>query len=123
MVSQRDDAIRILVEMLNRGEDRDRIQAADKLLRSSNMPRHHIEASMVVLRSIMDDDLAEPRDRVSAADKLKNFDTPRTESARDMARILAAKTDGELQEMMGAFKLPDLASDPDVVLAADPLLQ
>ena len=123
-MSQRDDAIRILVAMLDTGEDRDRITAADKILRSDNMPRHHIDQAMAVLREVMDDKLAEPRDRVNAADKIKNFAVPRTESGRDMAKILAAKTDEELRAMLPAPKpLPDLRYDPGVALITDPLLR
>ena len=113
MVSQREDAIKVLVEMLAAGEDRDRISAADKILRSDKMARDYAERAIAVLREIMDDGMAEPRDRVAAADKLKNFAAPKTESSKDMALMLAAMTDEELRA--GITPLHKL-NDPDPLL-------
>jgi hypothetical protein len=123
-MSQRDDAINIMVEMMGAGMDRDRISAADKILKSDNMPTHHVEAALAVLREVMDNGLAEPRDRVNAADRLKNFATPRTETGRDMAKFLASLTDTEIKERLAKFQPHSLLDDPNIIVfTGDPLLE
>jgi hypothetical protein len=123
-MSERDDAIDIMVEMMGSGMDRDRITAADKILKSANIPRHHYDAALATLREIMADKLAEPRDRVNAADRLRNLAAPRTETPQDMAKFLASLTDTEIKERLAKFQPHSLLDDPNtVVIFRDPLLE
>ena len=112
-MSRRDEAVLILVEMLGADDDKDKITAADKILRSENIERAHIDRAVKVLESIMRDTMAEPRNRVSAADKLKNFAAPRSQTKQDMARVLAGMTNDELRAIVDSAQL-----DPGI----DPLL-
>ena len=104
-MSRRDEAIETLVEMLDADKHCDRINAADKLLRSDNIDSKYIGKAIRTLEIIMNDLGAEPRDRVNAADKLKNFSAPRSQTKQDQARVLAAMSDAELEAIIEAAPL------------------
>jgi len=101
-MSRRDDAITVLVGMLGNEtvKNQDQINAAGKIFKTENIERKLIDRAIHTLEAIMNDEHAEPRDRVNAADKLKDLSTPRDETQRDIARVLAAMTSAELREVI-----------------------
>jgi hypothetical protein len=116
-VSLRDDAIQTLVQLLHSAEDRDRVSAADKLLKSPNISRAYQEEALEVLEEIMTDPLAKPGDRVNAADKLKNHGGIQAPTARDEERQLAMMTDADLEAKLAEYEPPRRLAP-----AQDPLL-
>jgi hypothetical protein len=116
-MSLRDDAISTLVQLLHSAEDRDRVSAADKLLKSANISRAYQEEALKILQEIMEDTFAKAGDRVNAADKLKNHGGIQAPTARDEERQLAMMTDDELREKIAAYEPPRR-----LVPAHDPLL-
>jgi len=107
-MSKRDAAIDVLQSLLGWGEDRDRVSAADKLLRTENLDAKMADEAVATLEEIMNDMDAKSNDRVNAADKLKTH-TAKTRTEHSPGRRLAALTDAELEAIIGG--------------TADPLLQ
>jgi len=108
----RQAAIKTLVEMMRFAEEsRDKIAAADKLLRSGNISRETQEEAIKVLEKIMGNEYAEDRDRVNAADKLKDLAPMKPPTNRDISRQLAAMTDAELDTIISGAEL-DSDGDP-----------
>ena len=109
------DALQVLVDMLSSGEDRDRVAAADKLLRSEHPDKDYFDRAIETLEEVMNDPLAKPNDRVNAADKLKTY-TSKTRTGQSMEYRLAAMTNEELRAIVLSAELPRLSP------AQDPLL-
>jgi hypothetical protein len=116
-LSKRDAALAILVDMLDSGEDRDRVSAADKILRSDNIDRPTLDNALNTLAKIMEDRTAKPGDRVNAADKLRTH-AGKTSTPQSLARRLAALTDEELHAIVDEYQIPRRLE-----VAVDELLQ
>jgi hypothetical protein len=99
-MSKRDAAIDVLQSLLGWGEDRDRVSAADKLLRTENLDAKMADEAVATLEEIMNDMDAKSNDRVNAADKLKTH-TAKTRTEHSPGRRLAALTDAELDAIIG----------------------
>lgn len=91
--------------MLDADEDRDRVSAADKLLRTENLDKETADKATTVLVQIMQDQGAKPGDRVNAADKLKTH-TTKTRSEHSVERRLASLNDAELDAIIEAHEIP-----------------
>jgi len=99
-MSRREEALKVLIDRMdNAAEDRDKIAAADKILRSDNIAKEVQERAIAVLEAIMNDWTAEDRDKINAADKLKDRPTPRAATALDKVRLIAAMTNQELRDI------------------------
>jgi len=114
-MSTREAAIGVLVKMLEALEDRDRVSAADKLLRSEGIDKATADLATETLVGIMNNTLAKPSDRVNAADKLKTYGS-KSRTEHSLERRLAAMTDAELHAIVDAHEIPRR-------LELDPLLQ
>ena|SRR5208337_752486 len=114
-MSTREAAVGVLIKMLDSAEDRDRISAADKLLRADDIDKATSDLASATLVSIMNDAMAKPGDRVNAADKLRVHGS-RSRTEHSLERRLAAMTDAELHAIVDAHEIPRR-------LELDPLLQ
>jgi len=109
-------ALATLVLLLDSAEDRDRVSAADKLLRSESIDKDDAEKAIATLTEVMNDEFAKAGDRVNAADKLKGYSV-KTRTEMSTARKLAALTDEELDGVIVGAELPRLGGH-----SVDPLL-
>jgi hypothetical protein len=103
-MSLRETALSVLFEMLTTGDYKDRINAAGKILKSTNVAEEHTMRAVAVLKEIMNDERADPRDRTNAAGMLKDY-SPKPQTARDQMRVLAMMTDTELQTIVDQHEL------------------
>ncbi len=103
-MSLRETALSVLFEMLTTGDYKDRINAAGKILKSTNVAEEHTMRAVKTLTDIMSNENAEPRDRVNAAAALKDY-TPKKLTERDQMRILAMMTNAELAAIVDSHEL------------------
>ncbi len=100
---------------------------------ASKLAREYDGEAIAVIKSIMDDPLAEPKDRLKAAEALLDRGHGKAAQAiiavpasRKVATALAAMTDEELYEVIQSQPLPRLAPpeviDVEVEPEIDPLL-
>jgi hypothetical protein len=99
-VSERNNAIDVLIEMLDAEDGRDRVNAAGKLLNADGMTRAVIDKALIALKEVMNDESQRGGDRVNAASKLKDFEMPREKTVRDRQKMIAAMTNAELDEII-----------------------
>lgn len=99
-MSERNDAIDVLIDMLHEDCDtKDRVSAASKLLDTEKLPRSTIDQAIAVLREVMNDKTAGGH-RVVAAEKLKKYGAPREETVRDRQKMIAALSNAELDAII-----------------------
>jgi hypothetical protein len=88
---------------------------------ADNLAREHTETAIRTLAEIMNDEFAEDKDRIKAADTILDRGHGKPSQAiiaipgnRQMAALLAGKTDDELIALLNQTQLPRLAQSAPV---------
>ena len=94
------------------------------------LAREHTERAVETIAEVMNDPFAENKDRMKAAEQILDRGHGKPSQAiiavpgnRQMAALLAGKTDDELMAILNHTALPRLAIDATFVEVPDPLLE